>query len=140
MATHYCLEMMNDFTTKSIQKAIFISQNKYGNFLVQSDFDDISVRINNLINNIEFQNMIKNSSYTKEQSLIFNGNHKIIDLLVKKKDKYIIVDYKTSYEKSLSDVKQVQNYVKAIQDITNIKDVEGYIVYLHSLELEIIKI
>ena len=140
MATHYCLEMMKDFTSKSLNTAIFMTQNKYSNLLIQKEFDDIYNRVDILIKNTEFQNLILNSNFTKEQSLIFDGEHKIIDLLIQKDDEYIVVDYKTTIDKSYQHNIQVSKYVEAIKDIVKNQNVKGYIVYLHFDTIEIIKV
>ena len=140
IATHYCLEMMKDFTNKSLNTAIFTTQNKYSNLLVQKEFDDIYNRVNNLITDTKFQNIILNSNFTKEQSLIFDGEHKIIDLLIQKDNGYIVVDYKTTVDKSYQHNIQVSKYVEAIKDIVKDQNVIGYIVYLHFKNIEIIKV
>ncbi|MEA2018700.1 MAG: RecB-like helicase [Campylobacterota bacterium] len=140
IATHFCLEMMKDFTKQSLSKAIKMCENKYSNLLTIDELKDIEIRIDNLINDNTFIKMVENSSFTKEQSLMFEGDHKILDLLIKKEDSYIVVDYKTTTEKSLSHIKQVQNYKNAIKDITNMQNIYGYIVYLHSKNVEIIEV
>ncbi|MEA3314331.1 MAG: hypothetical protein U9Q30_00555 [Campylobacterota bacterium] len=91
-----------------------------------------------MIKNQEFQNMLKNSSYTKEQSLIFNNEHKIIDLLIKKDDSYIVVDYKTTLQKSYQHIKQVSNYTQGIKDITKSENVKSCLVYLHKDNIDIV--
>ena len=140
IATHYCLEMMRAFDTVSLDKSILIVKNKFGNFLDEKEFDDVYRRVEHLINNVQFQDIVLNSSFTKEQSLMFNGEHKIIDLLVQKDDEYVVIDYKTTYEQSTSHIKQVQNYVNAIKDIAKIDNVKGHIVYLHKSSVEILSI
>jgi len=141
IAAHYCLEMMNKFNDKSLKNALFMTQNKYNNQITQDEFEDLNVRIENLIDDESFKNLIpQNSSYTKEQALIFNGEHKIIDLLVKLDDGYKVIDYKTTNEKSHTHYTQVQKYVDAIKDITLSVNVEGYVVYLFKNNVEVIKV
>ncbi|MEA3554812.1 MAG: RecB-like helicase [Campylobacterota bacterium] len=141
IATHYCLEMMNKFNDKSLENAIGMTQNKFNNQITQDEFEDLNKRIKNLIDDENFKNLIpKNSSYTKEQSLIFNGEHKIIDLLVKIDNSYKVIDYKTTNEKSHTHYTQVQKYVEAIKDITLSNDIEGYVVYLFKNSVEVIKV
>jgi len=140
IATHYCLEMMKKFDLASLQKAISIVKNKFASSLDGIELDDVYKRVEHLINNVEFQQIVENSSFTKEQALMFNNEHKIIDLLVQKEDGYIVVDYKTTNEKSSSHLKQVQNYVQAIKDITKEVNVKGYLVYLHKNNVELLAI
>jgi len=140
IATHFCLEMMKDFSFKSLDKAIEISKNKYDNFLNLKEFNDIYNRIQHLLNDETFINIVKNSNFTKEQSLIFNGEHKIIDLFVQNDKGYFIFDYKTTNKSSSSHIDQVQNYVNAIKDITKEQNVYGYLIYLHRTNMELVKI
>ena len=140
IATHYCLEMMKDFTINSLDKANLMMQNKYGDILTVSMQNDIYNRVKNLIYNNIFQDIVKDAVFTKEQSLIFDGELKIIDLLIQKDKQYIIVDYKTTSEKSDLHNKQVQDYIKAVKNITNKQNIIGYIVYLYFKNIEIIKV
>ena len=141
IATHYCLEMMNKFNTKSLENAMFMTQNKYKYQLTKDEFDDLNNRITILIADANFKNMFtSNSSYTKEQSLIYEEEHKVIDLLIRKEDNHKVIDYKTTNEKSHTHNMQVQKYVDAIKNITSSSDVDGYIIYLHKNNVEIVKI
>ncbi|MDC0933808.1 RecB-like helicase, partial [Arcobacteraceae bacterium] len=140
IATHYCLEMMKTFDVESLEKAILIVKNKFANSLDEIELDDVFQRVEHLINNVEFQSIVKDSNFTKEQALMFNDEHKIIDLLIQNEDGYIVVDYKTTNEKSSSHLKQVQNYVQAIKDITKENNVKGYLVYLHRNDVELLSI
>ena len=140
IATHYCLEMMKKFDDVSLEKAILIVKNKFASSLDEIELDDVYKRVEHLINNIKFQKIVKNASFTKEQALMFNNEHKIIDLLIKNDEGYVVVDYKTTNEKSSSHLKQVQNYVQAIKDITKESNVKGYLVYLHKNDVELLSI
>ncbi|MGB3751602.1 MAG: RecB-like helicase [Arcobacteraceae bacterium] len=140
IATHYCLEMMRSFDETSLQKALSIVKNKYGQYLDLKEFEDLDTRIKHLIHNEQFLKIIEKSAFTKEQALMFNGEHKIIDLLIQNENGYSIIDYKTTLEKSASHQRQVKNYVKAIEDITKDEKVEGYLVYLHQKNVEILAV
>jgi exodeoxyribonuclease V beta subunit len=140
IATHYCLEMMKIFDVESLNKAILIVKNKFANSLDEIELDDVYRRVELLIENEQFQNIIKDSSFTKEQALMFNNEHKIIDLLIQNDKGYVVVDYKTTNEKSSSHLKQVQHYVQAIKDITKESNVKGYLVYLHKNDVELLAI
>ncbi|MEA3497663.1 MAG: RecB-like helicase [Campylobacterota bacterium] len=140
IATHYCLEMMKEFREDSLKKAIFMTKNRYGNILVEDEFDDIYNRIQKLIDDKNFKNLIDDSTYTKEQSLIFENEHKIIDLLIDSKDGYKVVDYKTTNNKSDTHNTQVLKYIEAIKEITRSQNVKGYIVYLHKDRIDIVNI
>ena len=130
IAAHYTLEMMKNFDTKSLLLAISLAKSRFSNYLNENEFDDIKKRIINLIENDYFSSLIENSHFSKEQSLIYNKNLKILDLLIKKDDKYIIVDYKTSTKNSDEHISQVRLYQNAVKDIFETDLVEGLIVYL----------
>jgi len=140
IATHYCLEMMKSFDMSSLEKSILLTQNKFINLLTKEKFNDIFSRIKFLIKNDKFQNIVRNSNCTKEQSLIFENEHKIIDLLVEKEDSYVVVDYKTTIGQSYSHIQQVQKYVEAIKDIAQTDDVVGYVVYLQKENIELLEV
>jgi len=140
IATHYCLEMMRTFDMESLDKAIAIVQNKYINILDEEELEDVYRRVQNLILDESFQSIIENSTFTKEQSLMFECDHKIIDLLLQKKDGFVVIDYKTTTEKSVKHSRQVEYYVQAIKNITQNNNVKGYLIYLHNENIELVAI
>jgi exodeoxyribonuclease V beta subunit len=71
------------------------------------------------------------------QSIIYNGEIKIIDLLLQKDNRYYILDYKTTKEELLEHKTQVNTYVEAIKDIVKSDEVEGYLLYLKPNEFVI---
>jgi exodeoxyribonuclease V beta subunit len=139
IATHYALEMMKLFDEDSLLFGINCAKNKYFNILNGEDFIDMENRIKHLIQNSDFINLIKDGNYTKEQPLIYEDELKVIDLLIEKEDKYIVIDYKTTQEKQDGHKIQVRNYIKYIKEITNCS-VSGYLVYLQKDEISIEKI
>ena len=140
IATHYCLEMMKEFSNEALEFNIKIVKSKYNSYLDEDDFSDIKNRISLLIDNEKFNNIISNNRYFKEQSLIYNDELKIVDLLVQKEDSYIVIDYKTTKDKLFSHKKQVAFYKNAISKITNINKIDGYIIYLKKDNIEILSI
>lgn len=132
LATHYCLEMMKTFDEKSLDTALNLSKSKYSNYLDTKDFDEVKKRIAVLIQNNDFQSLIKNAKCTKEQALMYKNEIKIIDLLAYHEEKCYIFDYKTTQDELDEHLIQVRHYKKAIRDILNTQEVFGYIVYLKS--------
>lgn len=132
IATHYCLEMMNGFDEKNIQYSLNLAKTRYSNYLNEEDFLDIRNRLGHLINNEEFKNLIKDSSFTTEQSLIYKDEIKIIDLLLFKNDIYYIIDYKTTKDELDEHKIQVSFYKKAIKEIFNTQNVKAFLVYLRA--------
>ena len=140
LATHYTLEMMSNFDEKALNHGLNLSKAKYFNYLDELDFVSIKKIIQNLIKNDKFQNLIKDSQIVQEQALIYNEEIKVIDLLLYKDDRFIIVDYKTTTEVLYSHKTQVEYYKKAVSEIFNIKNVDGYLVYLKEDSIEFFEV
>ena len=137
IATHYCLEMMNSFDEESLHYSLTLVKNRYSSYLQNEDFINIKNRILKLIQNNQFQELINNGLYNKEQALIYKNELKVIDLLVKKDNKYLIFDYKTTKDELQEHIYQVSHYKKAIKNITNSDEVYAYILYLKEDKLVI---
>ncbi len=140
LATHYCLEMLADFTTESLEKALGLAIYKYSQYLSENDFKLIKQRILLMFENIHFQDLIKDANFISEQAILYNGEIKIIDLLLEKQNRYYILDYKTTKEEMSEHITQVSIYVKAIKDIVKCDEVEGYLLYLKEDSFNIKKV
>ena len=140
IATHYCLEMMNDFTQKSLETSLQRTKSIYSNVLDENDFKKINLMCKNLINNQNFLNIVKNSKILKEQALSFNKELKILDLLCVFDAYVVVIDYKTSNIKDDRNIAQVRHYKKALDDIFKTKKVFGYLIYLNELKVDILEV
>ena len=131
LATHYCLEMLNNFSFNDLKYTLNLARTRFSNYLSDKDFTDIENRLAHLINNDFFKFLITNSVLTSEQSLIYKEELKIIDLLIYKDDTYYILDYKTTKEELDEEHKnQVLYYKEAIKEIFKTSNVKSYLVYL----------
>ncbi|MEM5570428.1 RecB-like helicase [Aliarcobacter butzleri] len=131
LATHYCLEMLNNFSFNDLKYTLNLARTRFSNYLSDKDFTDIENRLAHLINNDFFKFLITNSVLTSEQSLIYKEELKIIDLLIYKDNTYYILDYKTTKEELDEDHKnQVLYYKEAIKEIFKTSNVKSYLVYL----------
>ncbi|WP_323591884.1 RecB-like helicase [Aliarcobacter butzleri] len=131
LATHYCLEMLNNFSFNDLKYTLNLARTRFSNYLSDKDFTDIENRLAHLINNDFFKFLITNSILTSEQSLIYKEELKIIDLLIYKDDTYYILDYKTTKEELDEEHKnQVLYYKEAIKEIFKTSNVKSYLVYL----------
>lgn len=137
IATHYCLEMMNEFNSDNLLYSLNLAKTRYSNFLDEIDFLDIKNRLSLLINNENFLSLIKDSEFITEQSLVYKEEIKIIDLLLFKDGNYYIIDYKTTKDRLPEHMIQVAFYKKAIKDIFQTQNVFSYLVYLQSNEVQI---
>ncbi len=141
IATHHALENAKDFSLDEIDFIVDISKQKFSYILENRDFIDMYGRIKMLFAHNDFQNLLQNSTnIKKEQPLAYNGEIKIIDLLVQKGDEYIIIDYKTGKEHHDMYIKQVSFYKKAISQITSSKNVKSYLCYILADKIEIINV
>ena len=135
IATHFCLEMMDEFSQDNLNYCIDLAKTRFSNYLNENDFIDIYNRISMLLNHNKFKEFIEDSEFITEQSLIYNGEIKIIDLLLKKDDNFYIFDYKTTKEKSIEHNNQVSFYKKAISEIFETSNVRSYLIYLKEHEV-----
>jgi len=139
LGLHYMLEMLEDFDTANIPQAFEALRNRYGMLLEEHELKKIVHRVENLVQNRAFIELINGAIYTKEQPLKYKKNLYYIDLLIKNEDGYIIVDYKSSKKFHSEHKKQIQTYKRAIDAITK-KRSKGYLCYLLEDGIEIVKI
>ena len=114
IATHYCLEMMNSFTKKDLEYSLSL----------------IKSRLLLLLENGDFISLVSDATLYTEQSLIYNNELKIIDLLIEKDNKYYIIDYKTTNNENSEHKKQISFYKEAIKEIVSSDEVYSYLLYL----------
>lgn len=135
LATHYCLEMMNEFNSDNLLYSLNLAKTRYSNFLDEIDFLDIKNRLSLLVNNEKFISLLSDSQFISEQSLVYKEEIKVIDLLLFKDGNYYIIDYKTTKDTHVEHITQVAFYKKAIKDIFQTQNVFSYLVYLHANEV-----
>ncbi len=137
IATHYCLEMMSKFDEKSLLKSLKLVENRYLSYLNHEDISSIENSILKLIKNKKFQSIVSDATLKKEQAIIFDGELKIIDLLVQKENQLFIFDYKTTKEQLVEHEVQVNYYNKAIKDIYKTVNVTSCIIYLKNDDVQL---
>jgi exodeoxyribonuclease V beta subunit len=140
LATHYTLEMMSKFNIQALKQGINLSKTKYLNYLEENDFINIEKLIINLIEDFKFQELIKDSQIVQEQALMYNKEVKVLDLLLYKENKFIIIDYKTTTEELSNHIIQVKHYKEAISQIYNTKNVEAYLLYLKDCNIKFLEV
>ncbi len=138
LAMHYILEMIGEFELSSLEYAKDMMLNKYGYILEDSEVDEILKRVEFLLNSQEFRELTNGECY-KEKAIRYKNNLRYMDLLIKKDNKYIIIDYKSSIAYSSHHLKQVAYYKEAVQEITGL-EVEGYLCYLLEDEIKLLKV
>jgi len=138
LALHYMLENLSEFSEKAIENAFWMTKNRYELKLDEESFHLIKNRILNLIKNKDFLNLISGKIY-KEIALSYDGEIKQVDLLIEKKDHFVVIDYKSSDHVQNKHLKQVSYYKKALRDILK-KSVKGYLCYIRDDEVELVEV
>ena len=135
LATHYMLEMLNNFEKSSLKSAAQSLKNRYQDILEIKQINDIIQRVENLLENKKFINLISYKKLYKELPLVYDDELRQIDLLAEDENSVIIIDYKTSDTIQSEHIKQVSNYINIIKNIKN-KDTKGYLCYLKKENIE----
>ncbi len=145
LAMHYMLEMLAEFDEQSIMYAKDMMLNKYGHILEDEEIEDILHRVKMLLQNEEFLSLLGTKCY-REKAIRHKKNLKYIDLLVRDDsqketlfDSWNVIDYKSAIFHAGEHLKQVRNYVKAVEEITH-ESTKGYIVYLLEESIKIVKV
>jgi exodeoxyribonuclease V beta subunit len=125
LALHYALETMGDFDAPDIDAAIESARNRYG---LNAPIDEVKTRVNSLLANSNFRDIIRRGRRYKEATLTLEGEAMRLDLLIDAKEGWIVIDYKSG-KPNLSHDKQVKKYLDALKTATG-RDAKGYIAYI----------
>lgn len=129
LALHYTLEMMSHFTMEAVEKALLFTRKRYGVVLDDVKMQRIHQTLQKLLNETTFKKMTQGRIY-KEQRFIYQGEMRIIDLLIENDEgDWHIVDYKSGEEKSFEHERQVRGYMEAVRALTGGR-VRGSLCYL----------
>ncbi len=139
LGLHYMLEMMEEFTKESIPQAYEALRNRYGILLDPHQLEEIARRVEMLLDHNGFMQLLKNTTYTKEQPLKYKKSLYYIDLLVQTKSGYIVVDYKSGKSFHDEHIKQVEGYKRAVGSITK-QPATGYLCYLLEDGIEFVEV
>ena len=137
LAMHFCLEMMSEFTKKSLDNAYISTCNRYKVVLSVENLQSIYNRIEALLKDEKFLSLVDGGKLYKEQPLVFDGERKQIDLLIEKDDEVIVIDYKSSKYASDSHLAQIGLYKKALNKISS-KKVSAYLIYIREEGIKIL--
>lgn len=139
-ALHYYLESIDFADFNSLKIAQNCLYNKFGAFIDQDGLKDIKDRVDRLLNNPQFLEIIKDKRLYQEQDIGFNGALKRIDLLCVNSDEIEIIDYKTSLKNSDEHKEQVREYLDILSQIYPQKSVKASIIYILNDEIQISKL
>jgi exodeoxyribonuclease V beta subunit len=138
IALHYLLEILNGFSDDDLDNAWWAMKNRYEMLLQEGDTQKILKRVRHLLDDDRFSQLVS-GEIMKEQPVIYNGEIKQLDLLVKKEDRFIIIDYKSSAQIRSEHKNQVRHYKKAIMEITS-TPTEAYLCYVRDDGIELIEV
>ncbi len=138
IALHYLLEILNGFSDDDLDNAWWAMKNRYEILLQEGDTQKILKRVRHLLDDDRFTQLVS-GEIMKEQPVIYNGEIKQLDLLVKKEDRFIIIDYKSSVQIRSEHKNQVRHYKKAIMEITA-TPTEAYLCYVRDDGIELIEV
>ncbi len=136
-ALHYTLEMMGEFSSESLEKALVSTRNRYGVNISEEKMVHIQQRIERLMDDSDFRRLTRGECF-KEQSIHFGGKLHVMDLLVRQDDQWIIIDYKSGYGIKEKHEEQVRRYMQAVKTVSG-EGAEGYIAYLLDEKIEWVK-
>ena len=137
LALHYTLEMMGGFTSEALSSALESARNRYGAMLHPGAIGEIAQRVERLICDPMFARLSA-GEWRKEQMIRYRGAIKVIDLLVRQGDEWIVIDYKSGREEEAKHREQVGLYVEAIAALCGEKT-SGYLCYLLPDRIEWVK-
>ena len=137
-ALHLSLELAN-LQKQEYKSAIDAIENKFGYILPKESLQDIENRVKSLLNNSKFLEFIDNAKLYKEQPLVYKESFYQIDLLIKKENINIVLDYKSSTNFKNKHIEQVSGYIEAVKNIEK-KETRGFIVYLLKNKIEFLEV
>ncbi len=139
IALHYFLEMLKDFSLKSITNAYEMVCNKFAQTFDDTELISLKRRVELLLADTKFLSLV-DGKFFKEKSLYYKKKLRFLDLLVEKDDgSWVVIDYKSSFHSSAQHLEQVRFYIKAVREITQ-QEVQGYLVYLLDDGVKIVEV
>ena len=138
LALHYALEMMAEFDAASLERAMIAVANRYGALLDADILASVRSRIMRLLEHTPFLALV-DGERSKEQPLMYEGELRYLDLLVRHAERWVVVDYKSSRRDEEAHRRQVGFYVKAVEAIAGVP-VEGYLCYLLEEGVQIVAV
>ncbi|MBM0637462.1 RecB-like helicase [Campylobacter sp. VicNov18] len=139
-AFHFFMQNLKLPKAENFQILTQSCKNKFRHFLEEHEFEKLFKRIQILLNNPQFQALIKDKELLKEQALSFNGEIKHLDLLVLSKNEALVVDYKTGLAMQDKHKEQVRTYKNAIKEILKKDKIKAFIIYCLENEIQILEV
>lgn len=126
-AFHFCMQNLKLPRGENLENVKQRTRDKFRHFLSEGEFEALFKRVENLLQNEEFQALLRSKRLLKEQNLSFEGRLQRLDLLALDEEEAVIVDYKTGLVQE-GHGEQVGFYKKAVGAILA-KKTRAFLVY-----------
>jgi len=131
-AFHYAVEMLEDFSADSIQRAVDRVRQRYAT-VDEEAVMSIRKRLSVLVDDGIFPALLHGETRLQEVPFARGESRYRVDLLVFDGETVRIVDFKTGHDPSLLEgyIKQVSNYMQVVRECfsAGVSNVEGYLVF-----------
>lgn len=129
LALHYTLEMMDAFTASSLARAIELTRKRYGMSVGEKKILQLKETLKKVISDEQFSFLTQGKHY-KEQAFLYQGQKRIIDILIEHDQGFwVVIDYKSGEEKPANHYEQVKTYMNAVELFLG-GSVRGYVCYI----------
>ncbi|MBS4313547.1 RecB-like helicase [Campylobacter vulpis] len=136
-AFHFCMQNLRLPRGENLENVKQKTRDKFRHFLNEDEFNTLFKRVENLLQNKDFQALLQGKKLLKEQSLSFNGELKRLDLLAFDEKEALIIDYKTG-EFNAKNAEQITLYKQAIEEILNKQNTRAFLIYCQN-EIQILE-
>ncbi|EMI4814805.1 RecB-like helicase [Campylobacter upsaliensis] len=127
-AFHFCMQGLKLPNGENLEHIKQKAKDKFRHFLSEDEFNTLFKRVQNLLENKDFQALLQGKKLLKEQPLSFNGELKRLDLLAFDEKEALIIDYKTG-EFNAKNAEQITLYKQAIKEILNKQNTRAFLIY-----------
>ncbi|EJC0906384.1 RecB-like helicase [Campylobacter upsaliensis] len=127
-AFHFCMQSLRLPKGENLENVKQKTRDKFRHFLNEDEFNTLFKRVQNLLENKDFQALLQGKKLLKEQPLSFNGELKRLDLLALDEKEAFIIDYKTG-EFNAKNAEQITLYKQAIKEILNKQNTRAFLIY-----------
>ncbi|ELS5288115.1 RecB-like helicase [Campylobacter upsaliensis] len=136
-AFHFCMQSLRLPKGENLENVKQKTRDKFRHFLNEDEFNTLFKRVQNLLENKDFQALLQGKKLLKEQPLSFNGELKRLDLLALDEKEAFIIDYKTG-EFNAKNAEQIALYKQAIKEILNKQNTRAFLIYCQD-EIQILE-
>ncbi|TQR54466.1 RecB-like helicase [Campylobacter troglodytis] len=120
IAFHFFMQHCN-FDGSNFKALCERTRSKFRHFLEEKDFNELFTRLKTLLENSEFQGLLRNKKHFRERNLSFKGELKQLDLLCIDENEATVIDYKTGESDKIGNEMQVRLYKEAVFQILGLK-------------------